>query len=86
MSKINAIGNAFAETNADVITGLEKSSSAMAAANNTMDQTVALFTAGQEIVQNAQTVGSSLRTISMRIRGKLIMPIYCENNSLCYAV
>lgn len=69
MSKINAVGNAFAETNANVITGLEKSSSAMAAANNTMDQTVALFTAGQEIVQNAETVGSSLRTISMRIRG-----------------
>ena len=86
MSKINAVGNAFAETNADVITGLEKSSSAMAAANNTMDETVALFTAGQEIVQNAQTVGSSLRTISMRIRGKLIMPIYYENNSLCYAI
>ena len=86
MSKINAVGNAFAETNANVITGLEKSSSAMAAANNTMDQTVALFTAGQEIVQNAETVGSSLRTISMRIRGKLIMPIYCENNSLCYAI
>ena len=86
MSKINAVGNAFAETNANIITGLEKSSAAMAAANNSMEETVALFTAGQEIVQNPQTVGSSLRTIAMRIRGKFIVPICCESNSLCYAI
>lgn len=69
MSKVNAVGNGFALTNADVIDGLQRSSSAMAAANNSFDQTVALITAGTEVLQDSQVVGSSLKTISMRLRG-----------------
>lgn len=67
--KVNEIGNTFSVTNGEILTGLEKSSASMAVAGNSLDQTIALFTAGQEIVQNADTVGQSLKTISMRIRG-----------------
>lgn len=69
LSKVNAVGNGFAVTNDDIVTGLEKSSSAMVAANNTFDQTVALLTAGTEITQDASMMGNALKTISMRIRG-----------------
>lgn len=69
MSKVNKVGNSFALSNNDIMTALENSSSAMSAANNTLDETIALITAGTEIVQDASKVGNGLRTISMRIRG-----------------
>lgn len=61
--------NAFAVSNADIVNALTRSSSAMAAANNTFDETVALATAAIEITRDAEAVGNSLKTVSMRIRG-----------------
>ena len=69
MSKVNAVGNSFALSNNDIMDALKNSSSAMAVANNSLDETIALITAGTEIVQDASRVGNGLRTISMRIRG-----------------
>jgi len=69
MSKINIIGNNFATNNAEIVTGLQKSSAAMAAMGDTMEDTIALFTAGQEILQDENSMGTALRSISMRIRG-----------------
>ena len=69
MSKINAVGNGFALTNSDIVDGLKVSSASMQAANNDLEQTIALITAGTEITQDASRVGNGLRTISMRIRG-----------------
>ena len=69
MSKINAVGNGFALTNSDIISALKVSSASMKAANNDLEQTIALITAGTEITQDASRVGNGLRTISMRIRG-----------------
>lgn len=57
-SKINIVGNNFAANNGDIATILQKSSAAMAAAGNTLDQNIALGTAGQEIVQDADVVGN----------------------------
>lgn len=69
MSKINIIGNTAATSNADIVDMLSRSSAAMAEANNTLDETIALETAAFEITQNASTVGNAFKTISMRIRG-----------------
>lgn len=69
MSKINKIGNTAATSNDQIITGLQKSASAMAAMNSTLDENIALFTAAQEIVQNDSQVGNAIRSVSMRVRG-----------------
>lgn len=69
MSKINIIGNTAATSNKEIITGLQRSASAMSAMNSTLEENIALFTAAQEIVQNDSQVGNAIRTISMRIRG-----------------
>ena len=66
MDKVNLVGNNFALTNADIMTALKNSSSAMAVANNSLEETIALITAGTEIVQDSSKVGNGLRTISMR--------------------
>lgn len=69
ISKINIIGNTQAVSNGDIVDILTRSSSAMAAANNTLEQTIALGTAATEITRDADAVGTALKTISMRIRG-----------------
>ena len=69
ISKINAVGNAFAVSNKDVVEVMTRASSAMSAANNTFEETVALATAAIEITRDASTSGNAIRTMSMRIRG-----------------
>lgn len=69
ISKINDVGNKFAVSNKDIVEVMTRSSSAMKAANNTFEETVALATAAVEITRDASSVGNALKTVSMRIRG-----------------
>ena len=69
LSKVNIIGNTAATSNGAIVEMLEKSSSAMKEANNTLEQTIALETAAVEITQDASSVGNAFKTVSMRIRG-----------------
>ena len=69
MSKINIVGNTAATSNTEIVNGLQRSSAAMAAMGSTVEENIALFTAGEEITQNADKMGTALRTIAMRIRG-----------------
>lgn len=68
-SKINAVGNTQALNNSDIVEFLTRSSSAMAEANNSLEETIALGTAATEITRDASSVGNTLKTVSMRIRG-----------------
>lgn len=56
-SKINKIGNEFAVDNNGISEILKRSSAAMAAANSTLDQNIALGVAANEIVQDPASVG-----------------------------
>lgn len=69
LSKINDIGNKFGTSNAEIAEGLKKSSAAMAAVGGSIEDNIALFTAGQEIAQDASQVGNAIRSIALRIRG-----------------
>ena len=69
MSKINIIGNTQAVNNSDIVDFLRRSSSAMAEANNTLEDTIALGTAMVEITRDAAGAGQVLKTVSMRVRG-----------------
>lgn len=62
MSKINIIGNTQALNNSDIVDFLTRSSSAMAEANNSLDETIALGTAAVEITRDAASVGMYLPT------------------------
>lgn len=68
-SKINIIGNTQAVSNGDIVDIITRASSAMAEANNSLEDMIALGTAATEITRDASSVGTALRTISMRIRG-----------------
>lgn len=69
MDNINTLGNRFAESNLDIVQGLERSAAALHATGTTLEESLALFTGGQEILQNPEKMGTALRSISMRIRG-----------------
>lgn len=61
--------NSQAVSNADIVEFLTRSSAAMKEGNNTLEETIALGTAAQEVVRNASNVGQVLKTTSMKIRG-----------------
>lgn len=69
MDNINALGNSYALDNGDLIDGLQKAASALAVTGTSLEDSLALFTGGQEIIQDAESMGTALRTISLRIRG-----------------
>lgn len=67
-SKINVLGNNFAVSNSDLAEALQRSSASMASANTDLEHTLSLIVSANEIVQNPESVGNALKTISMRIR------------------
>lgn len=69
LDNVNRIGNTFATTNAEIGEMLTRSSAAMKAANNSLEETIALESAAVEVTRNAETTGTAFRTVSMRIRG-----------------
>ena len=68
VDKFNEVGNNFAISSAGIGEAMKRSASAMAAANNTIDETIALITAANTIVQNPEVVGTTMKTLSMYLR------------------
>ncbi len=52
--------NRFAETNEDIIEGMERAGATLAAIGTSVEDSFALFTGAQEVIQNAETVGVCL--------------------------
>lgn len=69
MDNINTLGNKFAETNLDIVEGMERAGATLSAIGTSVQDSFALFTGAQEVIQNAETVGTALKTLSLRIRG-----------------
>ena len=70
LDKFNEVGNRFAITSGGIGNALQRSASSMAAANNTIDETIALITAANTVVQDADVVGRVLPTLKMAISVK----------------
>lgn len=65
----NEVANTQPIDTAGLFEGLTRSASSMSAANNTLEETIALITAANSVVQDPSRIGNGLKTISMRIRG-----------------
>lgn len=66
---LNNISNKYAVSAAELGEILKKSSSALAISGDTMENIVAMGAAMQGIVQDSSVVGSTLKVVSMRLRG-----------------
>ena len=68
IDKFNEVGNNYAISSRGVGEALLRSAAAMNAANNSLDETIALATAANTIVQDPEKVGTTLKTVSMYLR------------------
>lgn len=69
VDKFNEVGNKFAISSGGIGDALQRSASAFAAANNTIDESIALVVAANNVIQDPDTVGTMWKTVTMRIRG-----------------
>ena len=65
VDKFNEVGNNFAISSKGVGDALVRSASAMHAANNTLDETIALITTANTVVQNPDSVGKLVPSITV---------------------
>lgn len=68
MDRLVATGNGFPVSVSQLALGMTNASSALAAAGNSFDQSVALLTAANVTIQDASKSSTGLRTIAARIR------------------
>ena len=74
IDKLNEVGNRFSISSAGLGEGLKQSASSLATANNTLDESLALITAANEVIQNPQEAGNAVKVLALRLRntkGKL---------------
>ena len=69
IDKLNEVGNNYAISTSEAATALQNSASALKTAGNDMDEALALITAGNAVVQDANKVGTGMRTIALRLTG-----------------
>jgi len=68
MDPINKLGNTMAESNLDIVEGMERSAAALAAVGTSTKDAFALFSGIQEVLQNAEKSGTSLKSVALRLR------------------
>lgn len=69
IDRFNEVGNNFAITSAGIGEALQRSASALYAGGNTIDESIALVTAANSVIQNPEQVGTALKTLTLRLRG-----------------
>lgn len=65
----NYVGNNFAISSAGIGEAMQRSAASLQTANNSLEQSVALITAANEVAQDPIKVGTAMKTLSARIRG-----------------
>lgn len=68
VNKIDAVANTQPVTANDLGEILIRSSAAMSSANNTLEETIALGTAANSVLQDADSVGTMMKSLSMYLR------------------
>lgn len=69
VDKFNEVGNNFSISSGGIGEAMQRSASSLAEANNTLDESIALIVAANNVIQDPDTVGTMWKTVSMRIRG-----------------
>lgn len=69
VDRLNAVSNNYAVTTKDLGSILNHASSSLAAANTSLDKTIAMGAAMNEVLQDSSISGSTLKVLAMRLRG-----------------
>ena len=65
---VNKVANEEPIDTEGLFNALQRSASSMNAAGNTLNESIALITAANSVLQNPESVGTAFKTITMRIR------------------
>lgn len=68
IDKFNEVGNKFPISSKGIGDALMRSAAALYVGNNTLEESIALVTAANSVVQDSDKVGTTLKTISMYLR------------------
>ena len=68
VDEFNEVGNKFAISSTGIGDALVRSASALQGAGNSLEESIGLITAANAIVQNPESVGTSLKTLTMFLR------------------
>ena len=67
IDKLNEVGNNFSISSGEIGEALKRSASSLSVAGNTLSESIGLITAGNTVAQDADMVGTALKTMSLRI-------------------
>ena len=68
VDQFNEVGNNFAISSTGIGDALTRSAAALAGAGNTLEESIGLITAANSVVQNPESVGTSMKTLTMYLR------------------
>lgn len=68
VDKFNEVSNNYAISSAGLGEALQRSAAALNAGGNTLDQSIAMITAANRVIQAPETVGTTMKTVSMYLR------------------
>lgn len=69
VDRFNEVGNRFAITSQGIGEALRLSASALNEGGNSLDESIGLITAANEVVNDPSSVGTALKTLTLRLRG-----------------
>ena len=69
VDRFNEVGNKFAITSQGIGEALRLSASALNEGGNTLDESIGIITAANEVVNDPSSVGTALKTLTLRLRG-----------------
>lgn len=69
VDEFNEVGNQFSISTEGIAEAMQRSSASLAQANNSLEQSVALAVAANDVVQDPQQVGNTLKVVALRVRG-----------------
>jgi len=85
IDQFNEVANNFPIDTAGIGEALQRSAASFYAANTDLSKSIALITGTNSVVQDADRVGNMWKTVSMRIRGKLLCLHTRKVCMQCYA-
>ena len=68
VDEFNEVGNKFAISSSGIGEAMQRSSASLAAANNTLEESIGLTVGMNAVIQNPEIVGTALKTLSMYLR------------------
>ena len=69
LDKLNGVGDSFSSSTDQLASGLQNAAAVLQLQGNSIDQALALLTAGNDITQDMSKTSAGIRTISLRIAG-----------------